>query len=98
MMTMTIDDLVDKVLARHKNEDNTLKDTTQEPFRYLVTEDEIRRELQSQKPAQVSVMSLSKDKALFDLNHGLFKLAMGDTNTIENVLKKHRDIRKNRME
>jgi hypothetical protein len=95
---MTIDDLVDKVLARHKNEDNTLKDTTQEPFRYLITEEEIRQELQSQKPSQVSVMSLAKDKNLFDFNQGLFKLALGDTNTIESVLKKHRDIRKNRPE
>ena len=97
-MTMTIDDLVDKVLARHKNEDNTLKDTAQKPFRYLITEEEIRQELQSQKPSQVSVMSLSKDKNLFDFNQGLFKLALGDTNTIESVLKKHRDIRKNRPE
>jgi len=95
---MTIDDLVDKVLARHKNEDNNLRDTAQKPFRYLITEEEIKKELQSQKPSQVSVMSLSKDKNLFEFNQGLFKLALGDTNTIESVLKKHRDIRKNRIE
>ena len=95
---MTIDDLVDKVLARHKNEDNAVKDDIQEPFRYLTTEEEIQQELQSQKPAPVSVMNLSEEKNILDMDQGLFTLAVGDINTIESVLKKHRNIRKNRLE
>jgi len=112
MVNMSIDDLVDKVLAKHINEDDEVKkDTTEpkkdiaeskkdinKPFRYITTEEEIQQELGMEESAPVSVMDLSEKKAMFDIDQGIFTLALGDTDRIESVLKKHKDIRKNRLD
>lgn len=96
---MTIDELVDKLLAKHKNPDVEIKqDNTQQPFRYLTNSEEIQQELQSDKPNQVSIMDLSEKKSILELEQEIFTLALGDTNTIENIIKKHQDIRKNRLD
>jgi len=107
---MSIDDLVDKVLAKHINEDDDVKkDTTEpnkeiaeskkdinDPFRYITTEEEIQQELGIEESSTFSVMDLSEKKVIFNVDQGIFTLALGDTVKIESVLKKHKDIRKNR--
>ena len=97
---MTIDDLVDKLLARHKNPEVEAKqeDDQQLPFRYLTDSDEIQQELQAERPTPVSIMDLSEQKSIMELEQQVFTLAMGDTNTIENIIKKHQDLRKNILE
>jgi len=105
MVKMSIDDLVDNVLAKHINEDDEVKKDatepkkdTNEPFRYITNGEEIQQELETEKPAPVSIMSLSDEKSIFELEQDIFILALGDLDTIESILEKHENIQKNRLE
>jgi len=95
---MTIDELVDKVLSKHKNEDEKEIKTTFGPFRYITNEEEIQQELESQKPAPFSVLDVSEKKSIYELEPEIFTLALGDLQVIESILKKHESIRRNKME
>lgn len=97
---MTIDDLVDKLLARHKTPEAETKQENEQqlPFRYITDSEEIQQELKSDKPDPVSIMDLSEQKSIMELEQQVFTLAMGDTNTIESVIRKHQDLRKTRFE
>jgi len=43
-------------------------------------------------------MSLSDEKSIYELEQDIFLLALGDLDKIENVIKKHESIRKNKLE
>lgn len=101
---MPIDELVDKVLAKHKSiEDEVKKDTNESkkdasgPFRYI-TDEEMQQESEIEKPAPVSVMTFSDETRTLDVDQDIFTLAIGDLDKIESVLKKHENIKKNRLE
>ena len=93
---MSIDELVDKVLAKHKNEDDDGKTDIPKPFRYI-TDEEIQQELKTEKLVPVSVMTFSEKIRTPDIDQDLFTIALGDLDTIESVLKKHEIIRKNKF-
>jgi len=96
---MSIDDLVDKILAKHKTEETgEEKIDIEKPFRYITDEDEIKQELKTDKPEPVSVMTFNTGLKQLDIDQGLFTMALGDLDKIENILKKHEHIRKSRLE
>jgi len=95
---MTIDELVDKVLSKHKNEDEEERKTNFGPFRYLTNQDEIQQELEDQKSAPFTVLDVSEQKSLYEMEPEIFTIALGDLQVIESVLKKHESIRRNKIE
>ena len=95
---MTIDELVDKVLSKQKNEDEEEIKTTFESFRYITSKEEIQLELEDPKPAPVSVLDVSEKKSIYELEPESFTVALGDLQVIESVLKKHESIRRDRIE
>ena len=95
---MTIDELVDKVLSKHSNEDEEEIKTTFEPFRYITNEEEIQQELEDSKQVPFSVLDVSEKKSIYELEPEIFTMALGDLQVIENVLKKHESIRRNKIE
>ena len=97
---MSIDNLVDKILAKHKTEENEEKQEKidiEKPFRYITDKEEIKQELKTDKPEPVSVMTFSTGLKQIDIDQGLFTMALGDLDKIENILKKHELIRKNKQ-
>jgi len=94
---MTIDELVDKVLSKQKNEDEEKIKTTFEPFRYITDEEEIQQELEDPKQAPFSVLDASEKKSIYELEPEIFTMALGDLQVIESVLKKHESIRRNKI-
>ena len=86
----TIEDLVDKTLneamVKHEIEDDDVKKRKPKPFRYLTDKEEIKAELE--KVATFSVMKAPNAPKVFD-DSRITILGLGDTQTIENVIKKH---------
>ena len=103
---MSIDDVVDRLLAKRvineekneKEETNEKNKEEQQAFRYITKEEAIEQELTIEKPSPVSIMSLSDEKSIYELEQDIFLLALGDLDKIENVIKKHESIRKNKLE
>jgi len=87
---MSIDDLVDELLAKQKNIEPDKDKPSNESFRYLTDKEEIKQELNIDKPNIVSVMKSSDEKSIFELYTDMFPVAMGDINTIESIIDKHK--------
>jgi len=94
---MSIDDLVDKILAKHKTEETEEKIDFEKPFRYITDKEEIKQELKTDKSEPVSVMTFSTGLKKIEIDQGLFTMALGDLDKIENIIKKHEHIRKNKL-
>ena len=88
----SIDELVDEILIKN-NESETNKDIKKrkpKPFRYL-SEKEVASELFNQD-SSISVMKNPDKNVIF--NEDIFQLSMGDTKTIEDIIRKHEVSRK----
>lgn len=90
----SIEDLVDRTIneamVKHEIEDEDVKKRRPKPFRYITDKEEMKAELE--KVATVSVMKVSSPTKVMD--DRLAILGLGDTQTIENVIRKHEISRK----
>ena len=89
-----IDELVDKAIDEaldSPDADEELKRRRPKPFRYL-NKDEIQAELSPEEPASVSVMKEPTKPQIVEDTYAI--LGLGDIETIENVLKKHKASKK----
>jgi hypothetical protein len=90
----SIEDLVDRTIneamVKHEIEDENVKKRRPKPFRYITDKEEMKAELE--KVATVSVMKVSSPTKVMD--DRLAILGLGDTQTIENVIRKHEISRK----
>ncbi len=91
---MSVDELVEKLIAKHTKEDDTkkTKEIDQEPFRYLTSEEDIKQELSKGKTTTFSVMKLSQEMPSLDIASTI--VSLGSSDKIENVIKRHEEIRK----
>jgi hypothetical protein len=89
-----IDELVEKVIdeaLENPDKDEELKKRRPKPFRYL-NKEEIQDELSPGEPVSVSVMKEPTAPQIVEDNLAI--LGLGDVETIENVLKKHKASKK----
>ncbi len=88
----SIDDLVDEIIENSSETDEDIKKRKPKPsFRYLKDEKEIQSAL-SENENQITTMKDPNKKELF--NEEIFKVGMGDVQTIEEIIKKHEVSRK----
>ena len=90
-----IDELVEKVIdeaLENSDNDEELKKRRPKPFRYL-NKEEIQDELKPQEQVSISVMKEPTTPQIVKDNYAI--LGLGDIETIENVLKKHKASKKN---
>ena len=91
----TIEDLVDRTIneamVKHVIEDDETKKRKPMPFRYLTDKEEMKAELE--KVATFSVMKSPNAPKVIDESK-LAILGLGDTQTIENVIRRHEISRK----
>jgi len=88
-----IDEIVDKAIDEAlENSDEEIKKRRPKPFRYLKKE-EIQDELSPAEPVSISVMKEPTTPQIVEDNYAI--LGLGDIETIENVLKKHKASKKN---
>lgn len=90
----SIDDLVDEILKKSDTERDIKKRKPKPSFRYLKDEEEIKSALMDDKE-QISFMKNPTKKELF--NEEIFKVGMGDVETIENIIKRHEVSRKTNL-
>jgi hypothetical protein len=89
-----IDELVEKVIdeaLENSDNDEELKKRRPKPFRYL-NKEEILDELKPEEQSSVSVMKETATTQIVEDNYAI--LGLGDIETIENVLKKHKASKK----
>ena len=89
-----IDEIVDKAIdeaLENSDTDEELKKRRPKPFRYLKKE-EIHDELSPAEPVSISVMKEPSTPQIVEDNYAI--LGLGDVETIENVLKRHKASRK----
>jgi hypothetical protein len=89
-----IDELVEKVIdeaLENSDNDEELKKRRPKPFRYL-NKEEIQDELKPEEQSSVSVMKETATMQIVEDNYAI--LGLGDIETIENVLKKHKASKK----
>ena len=89
-----IDELVEKVIdeaLENSDNDEELKKRRPKPFRYL-NKEEIQDELKPEEQSSVSVMKEPTAPQIVEDNYAI--LGLGDIETIENVLKKHKASKK----
>ena len=89
-----IDELVEKVIdeaLENSDNDEELKKRRPKPFRYL-NKEEIQDELKPEEQSSVSVMKEPATPQIVEDNYAI--LGLGDIETIENVLKKHKASKK----
>jgi len=89
---MSVDEIVDKLIAKHTKEEEKPKETEQEPFRYLTSEEDIKQELSKGRPTPFSVMKLSQKMPSPD--NFLTVVSLGSSDEIENIIRRHEEIRK----
>ena len=90
-----IDEIVEKVIDEAlENSDNEeeLKKRRPKPFRYL-NKEETQDELKPEEQVSISVMKEPATTQIVEDNYAI--LGLGDVETIENVLKKHKASKKN---
>jgi len=91
----TIEDLVDRTIneamVKRNIEDDEVQKRKPKPFRYLTDKEEIKAELE--KASTFSVMKSPNAPKVFDESR-LTILGLGDTHTIESVIRKHEISRK----
>ena len=97
---MTPDNEIDKLVDRAIDEAIDKSDSEEEikkrrpkPFRYL-NKEETQDELSQTEPVSVSVMKESTPTQIVEDNYAI--LGLGDLETIENVLKRHKASKKTR--
>ena len=91
-----IDELVEKVIdeaLENPDKDEELKKRRPKPFRYLKKE-EIQDELSPEEQVSVSVMKEPTETQIVEDNYAI--LGLGDVETIENVLKRHKASKKSK--
>ena len=89
-----IDEIVDKAIdeaLENSDNDEELKKRRPKPFRYL-NKEEIQDELSPAEQVSFSVMKESAKPQIVKDNYAI--LGLGDIETIENVLKKHKASKK----
>ncbi len=87
----SIDDLVDEIIEKSDSDKDIKKRKPKPSFRYLTDEEEIKSALINEGK-QFTFMKDPNKKELF--NEEIFKVGMGDVQTIENIIKKHEVSRK----
>lgn len=91
---MTLDELVDKAIndAIQKNEskDQDIERRRPKPFRYL-TDEEVKKELSIQNLGPASIMKTAYTP--LTIENDISIISLGDVNTIENVIQRHKKIR-----
>lgn len=91
----TVDELVDKAIdeaiARVEKDNEDIKKRRPTPFRYLTDRKEIQAELGSEVP---SISTMKKSTTIRIVDDQLAIVGLGDIQTIENVLKRHKATRK----
>jgi len=87
----SIDDLVDEILKKTDTDKDIKKRKPKPSFRYLKDEEEIKSALLDEEK-QITFMKNPNKIELF--NEEIFKVGMGDVETIENIIKKHEVSRK----
>jgi len=87
----SIDDLVDEILNKTDIDKDIKKRKPKPSFRYLKDEEEIKSALLDEEK-QITFMKNPNKIILF--NEEIFKVGMGDVETIENIIKKHEVSRK----
>ena len=90
----TIDELVDKAIDKalfKSDSEEEIKKRKPKPFRYI-TKEEIQAELSNQEPESISIMNAAATPQNVEDNMAI--LGLGDIETIENVLKKHKASKK----
>ncbi len=99
---MTIDELVDKLLAKNENlsEENQEKveriikqSQDKTPFRYITDEKEIETELSSSTPKKTVTTKLSEKTRLIGYDEDNFYV-LGDQKAVLDILEKHQNLRK----
>ena len=89
----TIDDMVDKLIDEvlESTDKDELKKRRPKPFRYL-TDKEFDNQIYQEKEITPSVMKSPDQPKIVEKS--IFIAGMGDTHTIENVIRKHEVSRK----
>ena len=85
-----VDRAIDEAIEKSDNEEE-LKKRKPKPFRYL-NKEEIQDELSPEEQVSISVMKESTTPQIVEDNYAI--LGLGDIETIENVLKKHKASKK----
>ena len=87
-----IDELIDKIIKRTEPNDTEIEETKLMPFRYLTDEDEIQSMLKDEeKPVPFTKMKIQQEVSSI-ASEEIYSL--GDITTIENVIRKHEEIRR----
>jgi len=87
----SIDDLVDEIIKKSDTDPDIKRRKPKPSFRYLKEEKEIKSALLDEEK-QITYMKNPSEKEVF--NEEIFKVIMGDVETIENIIKKHEVSRK----
>ncbi|KYK30623.1 MAG: hypothetical protein AYK22_03315 [Thermoplasmatales archaeon SG8-52-3] len=87
-----VDKAIDEIIARAESRDDEIKKRRPKPFRYLTDKEDIQAELARDEMSHITVMGESPAAKIVD--DKLAILGLGDVETIENVLKKHKGSRK----
>lgn len=81
-----VDRAIEEALIRSDKENEDIRRKRPKPFRYLTDPKEIKDLLNSDEPS-VSIMEKSPAAKIYDEKVAI--LGLGDTDTIENIIKRH---------
>lgn len=87
-----VDEAINEVIAKVETDVDEIKRRKPKPFRYLTDEEEIQREITTEKTVPFSVMRMYEESKMLESDECV--AGLGDVEKIEKIIKKHEKSRR----